>query len=432
MVSPDGKREKHQYTKTGAHVPPRTRRITPARGGLIAVSVVLAFVLLVVAIRIPSPLSPLRSRAASPRTVPAYRPTEKWVQRAYAIDVLFHQVYTPCWEGAYGAIGDAHLFAVTGDSALLRFYTVTHPLTEMCRQTWLDDQAWVCLAEMYWWRFTGKSDMRLVADAVRRYTEARESGALSRAGGFWSWYNFPPDAAPPGEHVFTNSNMNEMAAVACWLYDVTKEPHYLDDALLVWNGDGTAPGIEKTYYRGNGRWAGASGPAAFGNPLPWMGAGYCSLAASLYASTGDVKYRNIAAATARRVMDPSSGWVDPVDYYQIRMDGSGAFIHFLLDAYQIAPEELKDIPAKVEKSLDYVWSNAHGTASVVLHRTVDDGIRNGWNGKGGEDGYRVGEVGTVHAQGEAMRAFGLYAYIVNVVIPRAPGVPRGGDPGRGQ
>jgi hypothetical protein len=344
-----------------------------------------------------------------------------WLQRAYAIDVLFHQVYTSCWEGAYGAIGDAHLFAVTGDSALLRFYSVSHPLTEMCRQTWIDDQAWVCLAEMYWWQFTGRTNMRLVADAVRRYTEARESGGLSHHEGFWSWYNFPPGAQNQ-EQVFTNSNMNQMATVACWIYDVTKDHRFLDDALLVWNGDGSVPGVEQTYYRGEGKWVGKPGLAAFGNPLPWMGAGYCSVAAALYRATGEEKYRQIALRTAKRVMDPSTGLVDSADFYQIRMDGSGAFIHFLLDAYQIAPAELKEIPGKVEKSLEYVWTNAHGRATVILHRESDHGIRNGWNGKGGEDGYRVGEVGTVHAQGEAVRAFGLYAYVVNLVIPRTPGV----------
>jgi hypothetical protein len=392
------------------------------RGGIIVVALLLAALLVVVAIRIPSPLPPVRMNTPPSPAASLYRPTEKWLQRAYAIDVLFHRVYTPCWEGAYGAIGDAHLFAVTGDSALLRFYTVTHPLTEMCRQTWIDDQAWVCLAEMYWWRFTGKTTMAWVADAVRRYTEYRESGGLSNHEGFWSWYNFPPNTQGQ-EQIFTNSNMNQMATVACWLYEVTHERRFLDDALLVWNGDRVAPGIEKTYYRGNGRWVGKSGLAAFGNPLPWMGAGYCSIAASLYRVTGEEKYRIIAAATAKRVMDPATGWVDPADFYQVRMDGNGAFIHFILDAYQIAPDELKEIPGRVEKSLEYVWTNAHGKASVVLHRETDHGIRNGWNGRGGEDGYRVGEVGTVHAQGEAVRAFGLYAYVVNVVIPRSPGVP---------
>jgi hypothetical protein len=400
---------------------PSARSAYFLKGGIAVVSVLLAALLLVVAIRIPSPPPPSGRDSAHPPAATVYRPTEKWLQRAYAIDLLFHQVYTPCWEGAYGAIGDAHLFAVTGDSALLRFYTVSHPLTEMCRQTWIDDQAWVCLAEMYWWRFTGKTNSIWVADAVRRYTEYRESGGLSRHEGFWSWYNFPPNTPGQGQ-IFTNSNMNQMATVACWLYEVTRERHFLDDALLVWNGDGVTPGVEKTYYRGNGRWVGKSGLAAFGNPLPWMGAGYCSIAGALYRVTGEEKYRRIAAATAKRVMDPATGWVDPSDFYQIRMDGNGAFVHFLLDAYQIAPDELKEIPGNVEKSLEYVWTNAHGKASVVLHRESDHGIRNGWNGRGGEDGYRVGEVGTVHAQGEAVRAFGLYVYVTNVVIPRTTGV----------
>ncbi len=408
-------------THSGTARAPSPRSAFLLRGGIVVVAVLLAALLLVVAIRIPSPLAPPGRSVRPPPAASVYRPTEKWLQRAYAIDVLFHLVYTPCWEGAYGAIGDAHLFAATGDSALLRFYTVSHPLTEMCRQTWIDDQAWVCLAEMYWWRFTGKSNAALVADAVRRYTDYRESGGLSHHEGFWSWYNFPPNT-PTQEQIFTNSNMNQMATVACWLFEVTHERRFLDDALLVWNGDDVAPGIEKTYYRGNGRWVGKSGLAAFGNPLPWMGAGYCSIAASLFRVTGEEKYRRIAVATAKRVMDPATGWVDPADYFQIRMDGNGAFIHFILDAYQIAPQELKGIPGNVEKSLEYVWTNAHGKASIVLHREADHGIRNGWNGRGGEDGYRVGEVGTVHAQGEAVRAFGLYAYIVNVVIPRSSGV----------
>jgi hypothetical protein len=84
--------------------------------------------------------------------------------------------------------------------------------------------------------------------------------------------------------------------------------------------------------------------------------------------TGEEKYRRAAAATAKRVMDPATGWVDPEDFFQISMDGNGAFVHFLLDAYQIAPEELKEIPGNVEKSLEYVWSNGHGKAPVLLHR----------------------------------------------------------------
>jgi hypothetical protein len=109
-------------------------------------------------------------------------------------------------------------------------------------------------------------------------------------------------------------------------------------------------------------------------------------------------------------MDPRNGWVAPEDYYQLRMDGNGAFVNFLLDAYEIAPDKLHDIPPKIQAMLDHVWTNNHGNAVVVLHRTSDNGIRNGWNPVGGEDGYGVGEVGTVHAQGEAARAFGAFAY----------------------
>jgi hypothetical protein len=50
----------------------------------------------------------------------------------------------------------------------------------------------------------------------------------------------------------------------------------------------------------------------------------------------------------------------------------------------------------------------------MLHRAADDGIRNGWNPEGGEDGYGVNEVGTVHAQGEAARAFGIFAWYKNL------------------
>ena len=69
--------------------------------------------------------------------------TDTWIERAFAVTRLFHQVYTPCWEGAYGALGDAYLFALTGDSSLLRFHTQDHDLRNMCVGTWVDDRAWV-------------------------------------------------------------------------------------------------------------------------------------------------------------------------------------------------------------------------------------------------------------------------------------------------
>lgn len=339
-----------------------------------------------------------------------YVPDDPWLQRAYDIDKLFHSVYTAGWEGANGAIGDGFLFAVTKDSALLRFHTEAHPMKDLFNGTWVDDRAWAALAELYWWEFTGRSNKALVESAEVRYVEARMQGRLSNHEGYWSWYNWPPKS-DVRDQIFTNSNMNQMVNVACRLYKATGKREYLDDALLVWNGDGKTPGIEATLYKGGGRWEGARGPAAFGKQLPWEGTAYCSIGAALYNATGDKKYKDIVVATARRIMDPATGWVHPEDFYQLRMDGNGAFVHFVLDAWMIAPDELPDIPGKIERMLEHVWSNNHGKARVTLHRTSDHGIRNGWNPNGGEDGYGVDEIGTVHAQSQAVRAFGVYCYV---------------------
>ncbi|MEK7670772.1 MAG: hypothetical protein AAB344_00940, partial [Bacteroidota bacterium] len=161
----------------------------------------------------PSPQQPLS-------TPPAYQPTERWLQRAYAVDKLFHQVYTPGWEGAYGAIGDAYLFAVTNDSALLRFHTVQKSLLHLDNGYWVDDRAWACIAELKWWDVSGRWNMALVSDASARYTQARNEGRLSHHEGYWTWYNWPPGASV-NEKIFTNSNMNQMITVACLLYDAT-------------------------------------------------------------------------------------------------------------------------------------------------------------------------------------------------------------------
>ncbi|HEY6191956.1 MAG TPA: hypothetical protein VI215_06470 [Bacteroidota bacterium] len=335
-----------------------------------------------------------------------------WIQRAYKVDALFHAVYTPCWEGAYGAIGDAYLFAATKDSTLLKFHVADHDLRKMCEGTWVDDRAWVCLAELIWWNFTGRTNRALVEDARKRYTEARREGRMSNHEGFWSWYNWPPEARDRGQ-IFTNSNMNQMVSVACWLYEASGERTFLEDALLVWNGDGNLPGIEKALYKGDGRWEGKPGLAAFGKQLPWEGAEYCSIGSCLYRETKDPRYKNIAIATAEWITNPANGWVDPENFFQIRMDGNGAFVNYLLDAYALDTVKLQDILHKVGLMLEHVWTNHNGAAQVVLHRTPDDGIRNGWNPYGGEDGYGVDEVGTVHAQGEAARAFGIFAYYVN-------------------
>jgi hypothetical protein len=335
-----------------------------------------------------------------------------WIDRAYKVDALFHAVYTPCWEGAYGAIGDAYLFAATNDSSLMKFHIADHDLRRMCEGTWVDDRAWVCLAELTWWNVTGRTNRSLVEDARKRYMEARREGRLSNHEGFWSWYNWPPQAGA-NRQIFTNSNMNQMVSVACWLFEATGEKSFLDDALLVWNGDGNSPGIEETLYKGDGKWEGKPGLAAFGKQLPWEGAEYCSIGASLFRETRDPRYKNIAVATAEWITNPANGWVDAEDFYQVRMDGNGAFVNYLLDAYGLDTVRLQDILHKVELMLDHVWTNHRGAAQVVLHRTPDDGIRNGWNPYGGEDGYGVDEVGTVHAQGEAARAFGIFAYYKN-------------------
>ncbi len=381
--------------------------------GVIAGAAVLIVVFYFLVIKTAPPTAALPGNAVSTGQNPVLSADtgSSWIRRAYEVGRLFHAVYTPCWEGAYGAIGDAYLFGATGDSSLLRFHLIDHNLTRMCEGTWVDDRAWVCLAELTWWKFTGRRDRALVDDARRRYLEARSEGRLSDFEGFWSWYNYPP-AASAQVKIFTNSNMNQMVAVACGLYEATMEKQFLRDALLVWHGDSLASGIEQTLYRGNGRWVGRPGLAAFGKEIPWDGADYASIGAALYKATGDPNYKEIVVATVRRVMDPATGWVDPVDFYQIRMDGNGAFVNFLLDAYAIAPDQLPGIPSKIGKMLQHVWSNHAGTSRVTLRREGDNGIRNGWNPYGGEDGYNVDEVGTVHAQGEAMRAFGTYAYYV--------------------
>jgi hypothetical protein len=374
----------------------------------------------------PSPEDAVAQPSTSVRLAEVYAQT---VKRAYAIDALFHQVYSPGWEGANGAIGDAYLFAATHDTSLLRLYASVHDLRKMYNGTWVDDRAWICLAELYWWNLTGRKNKAWVEDAKKRYLEAREEGRLSNLEGFWSWYNWPPKGRL-SDTVITNSNTNQMANVACWLYEATREQRFYRDAVLVWDGDSRYPGVEKRFYRGDGKWEGKPGRAAFGKQFPWEGAAYCSIGGAMYRMTGDEKYKRIVVATAKRIMDPATGWVDPQDFYQLRMDGNGAFVNFILDAYLIAPAELADIPGKIEKMLEHVWTNHHGNATVILHRLRDDGIRNGWNPSGGEDGYGVDQVGTVHAQSQAVRAFGVFAYILSEKLRwvEAAGGARAGAP----
>lgn len=410
-----GRRHKFEHRQKKGNTLP-LRKKPPANSILIGIAAVIVAIILYSLMKQEkhgNGPTPFQSTPADPiGTRSTYQPTEKWLQRAYAIDQLFHYVYTPCWEGANGAIGDAYLFTATHDSTLLRFHLVDHDIRRMCVGTWVDDRAWVGLAEYYWWQFTGKTNMALMRDAAQRYLEARNEGRLAHRDGYWTWFNYPPGAAV-NEEIFSNSNMNQMVTLACGLYEATGDRRFYDDAILVWNGDKNIPGIEKTLYRGNGKWEGKAGRAAFGKELPWNGAEYCTIGASMFRATSNQKYESIVVATARRIMNPATGWVDPTDYYQIHMDGNGNFVHYLMDAYEIAPKELADIPEKVGKMLEHVWTNHYGRAAVTLHRFSDNGIRNGWNPLGGEDGYGVGEVGTVHAQSQAVRAFGVYAYFVN-------------------
>jgi hypothetical protein len=372
------------------------------------------FVLLIASLLYPlatAVVSGSRARAQEQPKSEGLQLLEKTIQRSYAVHRLFRRVYSAGWEGANGAIGAAHLYAVTHDTTLPLAYSTSMDLLKMFNGSWVDDRAWICLAEMYWWHFTGRKTIAWVQDAKKRYLDAKAEGRLSNHEGFWSWYNWPKNWKME-DKVFTNSNMNQMVSVACWLFEATKDKQFYNDAMRIWNGDSKYPGIEKTLYRGNGKWEGKPGLAAWGKQIPWEGAEYCSIGASMYRMTLDAKYKKIVVATAKRIMDPVNGWVDSQDFYQLKMDGNGAFVHFILDAYLIAPDELPEIPGKIQRMLEHVWTNHNDKASVILHRLGDDGIRNGWNPNGGEDGYFVDQVGTVHPQSQAVRAFGVFAYVL--------------------
>ena len=108
---------------------------------------------------------------------------EKTVQRTYSVHKLFRRVYSAGWEGANGAIGAAHLFAVTHDTTLLVAYGTSMNMLNMFNGTWVDDRAWICLAEMYWWHFTGRNLKGWVQDAKKRYLDAKAEGRLSNHEG---------------------------------------------------------------------------------------------------------------------------------------------------------------------------------------------------------------------------------------------------------
>ncbi|MGB2957383.1 MAG: DUF6479 family protein [Bacteroidota bacterium] len=240
------KRKKHSVRPPAPKGKSFTSPVAMAAVGLVVIAI-LVLVLWVNPAARETPVQPPAGERQTERPEAGAPKTDTWAGRSLAVTRLFHEVYTPCWEGAYGALGDAYLFALTGDSTLLRFHTEDHDLREMCVGTWVDDRAWVCLAELAWWKVSGRGNMSLVTDAMRRYQEAREEKRLSNHEGFWAWYTYAPYV---GYEVFTNSNMNQMVTVACGLYEATGNRKFLEDALLVWNGDGRLPGLEKRWYGG--------------------------------------------------------------------------------------------------------------------------------------------------------------------------------------
>lgn len=345
------------------------------------------------------PLSCAPPRAAAPRTAES-----DLAAQARLIHERFTTQYLPHWQGAYGLIGQAYLYRLTGDARYRDFATRESRLYKLETGGWVDDTAWVCLAILEWWDATGRGNGWWLADARQRYETRKAEGLIARHEGYWTWY------ATAGHRDFSNENMNQMATVACRLYEATGERRYLDDALLVWNGDGTAPGIERHLYRGGGRWEGKPGVMHAGAEFPFLGAGYVSLAAALYRATGEERYRRIAVDTAHYVMDPANGWVDGESFYQTTMDGNGAVVGFLMDGYAVAPDEMQDILEKCKKALDHVWTNGHGKAKVVLHDPATHGIRHAWNPAGGEKGMAANEIGRAMSQGCALWAWGSVAY----------------------
>ena len=333
-----------------------------------------------------------------------------YIDQAEKIDGLYRMVYKPDWRGAHGLIGQAYLYKLTKDKSYLDFVTKEHEILRLDNGEWVDDVAWVSLAILHWWDATGRKNDKWFKNVKKRYDRARKSKLLLHEDGYWTWYNYKKRwLFNPGKR-FTNSLMNQMVVIACWLYEVTGEKKYLDDALLVWNGDKNYPGIEKRLYKGNGIWEGKPGRAAFGAELPFNGGAYLSVGTALYRITKDEKYKKILIDTAKYLLNPKNNWVAEKYYYQKHIDGNGAFVNFLMDAYSIAPDELAEVLFKCKEMLDHVWTNNNGKSRVTLHQDIDHGIRHGWNPEGGEDGYYPDEIGTTLAQAEALRAWGVVAY----------------------
>ncbi len=353
---------------------------------------------------------PKSNLISSQTNIIPFIPPLKYIRQAKEIDGLFRMVYRPDWRGAYGLIGQAYLYKLTKDKSYLDFVTKQNNILRLDNGEWVDDVAWVCQAILLWWDATGRKNSKWFKNVKKRYDRARKSGLLLHEEGYWTWYNYKKRwFFNPGKR-FTNSLMNQMVVIACWIYEVTGEKKYLNDALLIWNGDKDYPGIEKRLYKGTGIWKGKPGRAAFGAELPFNGGGYLSVGSALYRVTKDEKYKKIVIDTAKYLLNPENDWVAEKYYYQKYVDGNGAFVNFLMDAYSTAPTKLATILFKCKKMLDHVWTNNKGKSIVTLHYTNDHGIRHGWNPEGGEDGFYPDEVGTTLAQAEALRAWGVVAY----------------------
>lgn len=333
----------------------------------------------------------------------------KYIEQAEKIENHFRSVYKPDWRGAYGLMGQAYLYKLTKNKSYLDYVTKEIDLLKLSNGEWVDDVAWVCLALLHWWDATGRTNKKWLRNVINRYDKFRRKKLLTANNGYWTWYNIPKSFFQFKKR-FTNSNMNQMVTVACWLYRITGGKKYLNDVLLVWEGNKDHIGIEKKLYKGNGIWKGKPGPAASGAELPFNGAGYLSIGSALYKATKNNKYKKIVIDTTKYILNPENNWVDEEHYYQKYIDGNGAFIHFLMDAYSIAPKELSFVLSRCKKMLDHVWTNNEGKAKVILHRESDHGIRHGWNPFGGEEGYFPNEIGTTLAQAEALRAWGIVSY----------------------
>jgi len=172
----------------------------------------------------------------------------------------------------------------------------------------------------------------------------------------------------------------------------------------VWNGMRITRCGEKN-YRGHGIWKGTK-ESGFGKQFPWMGS-MCSIRLQC-SDDRRKKYKETAVATAQRIMDPANGWwsarfLSAADGLEMAL----SFIHIRCVSNCSGPAP--DIPYKIEKMLEHVWTNHHGKQLITLHRPIDDAS--------GTDGIRTRQDvtkwmnWTVHAQSEAVRAFGVFAII---------------------